>query len=35
MDKEVQVCELLELAQQAVVSEKITRSDWFEEDGTA
>jgi hypothetical protein len=35
MDREVQMCKLLGFAQQAVVSEKITRSDWFEEDGTA
>jgi hypothetical protein len=31
----MQVCGLLEIAQQALVSEEVTRPDWSEEDGSA
>jgi hypothetical protein len=31
----MQVCRLLEIGRQAVVSKEITRPDWFEEDGAA
>jgi hypothetical protein len=31
----MQVCGLLEVARQAVVSKEIARPDWFEEDGAA